>query len=335
MNNVGMAAVWVVVFVCVCAPFMLVHDDPIPTAAQTPAPIAPAPAPAPAPTPAPAPVPQSPQSPVVGSADRSCGPMKFWLGSSGTREYVTSTDVTHDASGWSVVHHMSNGNTYWRTGQYAVTDNSSASVTEWSGPRRTNPAFTMHGVLFNEAGRMIYEEEVFHNGTMIGHTSQDCGDAETSYAAEPPSPARVTAPPSTPTYSGDDSVPITTQDGNQAIITVGMGSTQVQMIIDTGAVVLMVPNNVSDELIARGDATPVWTDGGGVAKQGIGMADGHSNWLRQLTIHTLTIGSHVLHEVPAVASNDDRGMSLLPYTVLTQLGKVTIDKANGKLSFGG
>jgi hypothetical protein len=110
MNNVGMA---VVVVVCVCVPFMLVHDDPELTAAQKPPPVAPAPAPAPES------VPQSPQSPVVGFSDRSCGPMKFWLGSSGTREYVTSTNVTHDASGWSVVHHMSNGNAYSRTSQYA------------------------------------------------------------------------------------------------------------------------------------------------------------------------------------------------------------------------
>src|SRR6516225_1602733 len=60
MNNVGMA---VVVVACVCAPFMLVHDDPELTVAEKPAPVAPAlvaPAHAPAPeslaqAPAPAP----------------------------------------------------------------------------------------------------------------------------------------------------------------------------------------------------------------------------------------------------------------------------------------
>lgn len=114
-----------------------------------------------------------------------------------------------------------------------------------------------------------------------------------------------------------------------------MGSTPVEMIIDTGAEILQVTNSVSDQLVARGDATPVWTADGGVAKSGLTGADGHGYGVRRLTIHTLTIGSHVLHEVPAVATNDDNGMALLPYTVLTQLGKVTIDRAAGKLSFGG
>ena len=105
------------------------------------------------------------------------------------------------------------------------------------------------------------------------------------------------------------------------------------MLIDTGATTLQISNSVSDELVARGDAMPVWTNGG-VAMAGVSMADGHSTGLRKLTVHALTVGSHVLHEVPAVATNDDNGMMLLPYTVLTQFGKVTIDKANGKLSFG-
>ena len=72
----------------------------------------------------------SPQTPVVGYADRQCGQMTFVLGSSGRREYVTSTNVTHDAAGWSIVHHMSNGNVYSRTSQYDVTDRSNATATE-------------------------------------------------------------------------------------------------------------------------------------------------------------------------------------------------------------
>jgi predicted aspartyl protease len=106
------------------------------------------------------------------------------------------------------------------------------------------------------------------------------------------------------------------------------------MVIDTGADTLQISNSVSDDLVARGEAAPVLDDDGNVAKAIMGMADGHRVELRQLTIHTVTIGSHVLQDVPAIASNDDRGMMLLPYSVLAKIGKFTIDAPNSKLIFG-
>jgi len=107
------------------------------------------------------------------------------------------------------------------------------------------------------------------------------------------------------------------------------------MELDTGADTLQISNSVSDELVARGDATPVWSSDGGVAKGIYRMADGHSVGLRKLTIHTLTVGTHVLHDVPAIATNDDRGGMLLAGSVLARIGKFTMDLAGGNLSFGG
>jgi len=152
------------------------------------------------------------QTPVVGFADRMCGPMTFSMGNSGSREYVTSTHVTHNGSGWFVLRLMNNGNEYSRTMQYVVSEQSFANQTEWYGPSRRNPAFSMRGDLFNEGGRMVYEEKAYRLGTMIGDTLQDCGAAEPTYAAQP-APAPVTAyapPPSTPSaYTpGDDGVPL-------------------------------------------------------------------------------------------------------------------------------
>jgi predicted aspartyl protease len=148
-----------------------------------------------------------------------------------------------------------------------------------------------------------------------------------------PLPATGPAPAAN---TGDDSVPITSDEyGTHLSLMVGLGSDQFQMMIDTGADLLQITDSVSDGLVARGEATPVWTADGRVKMQGMTMADGHSTGLRRLTIHTVTIGSHVLHDVPAIAANDDRGGMLLAGSVLARIGKFSIDAANGKLSFGG
>jgi hypothetical protein len=94
------------------------------------------------------------------NVEHICGPMQFYAGSSGTREYVTSTTVEHDPGGWRIEHHMNNGTFHSRTSQYAVEDDSSASILRWNGPRRSNPAFHMYGSLFTLNGRVTYDEEV-------------------------------------------------------------------------------------------------------------------------------------------------------------------------------
>jgi hypothetical protein len=52
-----------------------------------------------------------------------------------------------------------------------------------------------------------------------------------------------------------------------------------------------------------------------------------------LTIHDVRIGSHVQHNVVAYVAPDNEE-PLLPFAVLDQRGRFTIDTINNKLIFG-
>jgi predicted aspartyl protease len=130
----------------------------------------------------------------------------------------------------------------------------------------------------------------------------------------------------------EDSVSITSDGSNHWNLLVGIGGEKFLMMLDTGAAFLAVTDSVADGLVTRGQAS-LWTAKGKVAMTRLTMADGHTAVFRRLTIHSVTIGSHVVYNIPAVAAN--KAMMLLPGSVLARIGKFTIDAANSKLSFGG
>jgi hypothetical protein len=214
-----------------------------------------------------------------------------------------------------------------RGDQYAVVDNTAPFAPpdpryrpQWQGVGLRTPHLRMIGEVGGLGTNRSYQEWLYDRGQLVMHSYALC-------QSDTVAPAPVAAAP-----RDDDSVPIVT-NGRGALVMVGLGSSQVPMLIDTGAEMLQLSDSVSEDLIARGEATPVYTADGRVAHETFSMADGHANSLRRLTVHTLTIGSHVLHEVPAAATLDD-GSMLLPFTVLNRIGKFTIDTANHKLIFG-
>jgi clan AA aspartic protease (TIGR02281 family) len=98
------------------------------------------------------------------------------------------------------------------------------------------------------------------------------------------------------------------------------------MLVDTGSTGLTVNESLAQRLLARGLAHE--------GPQGIAMlADGSQREFQSVIIDTVTIGSHVLHDVHAGVSPDGSDM-LLGLSVLNKIGRFTIDGANHKLIFG-
>jgi predicted aspartyl protease len=161
--------------------------------------------------------------------------------------------------------------------------------------------------------------------------------AEPSNLRENPPPAASLTPqtpqpmplPSVPAPAAGptDSVPIAVTDGSKATVDVTLGSTIVNFTIDTGAEVMSLPKIIANGLIADGSASEAGTTS-------IKVADGRIIEERRIIIDRLQIGTHVLRDVVATVPDNDGAMLLLPFTVLNQMGKFTIDTANGRLIFG-
>ena len=97
------------------------------------------------------------------------------------------------------------------------------------------------------------------------------------------------------------------------------------MLIDTGANVMSVTRDFANELLSRGEAYP--SVGGQVI-----LADGSTRSSDQIVIRRVTLGNHTLSDVPAMVSPNGSDF-LMPFTVLSKIGKFTIDAANGRLIF--
>jgi clan AA aspartic protease (TIGR02281 family) len=107
---------------------------------------------------------------------------------------------------------------------------------------------------------------------------------------------------------------------------VTLGDQPVLMQIDTGATTMLITQGMAETLLSTGEA-----DAGPDATYT--MADGRTRNARQVIIHAVRIGSHVLDNVIA-GVGPDNAMTLLPFSVLNRLGRFTIDTTNNKLIFG-
>ena len=99
------------------------------------------------------------------------------------------------------------------------------------------------------------------------------------------------------------------------------------MLIDTGATEMLVSNKLANQMVADGEAE----ERGEVS---VTVADGRKINERVVVIHRMTIGRHVLREVPASVAPEDDAVGLLPFSVLNRVGRFTIDTNSNKLIFG-
>ncbi|HLX99661.1 MAG TPA: retroviral-like aspartic protease family protein [Roseiarcus sp.] len=274
-----------------------------------------------------------------------CGPARVDVGDPG-RNGVVSTYVAHDRNGtWTIRHTLVNGMVIDRSLQYAITDYTSRNALQWRGTLMRNPSMVMVGeaMKLTATGQPTYNEWLYQNGQLIMHSVALCRfDAPPATVAEPsvsaPTPraaAPVTTPisapvtPATaataPSRAGEDSVGIVNL-GKAVFAQVTLGDQPVLMQIDTGATTMLITQSTAEKLLSSGEA-----DAGPDATYT--MADGRTANARQVIIHEVRIGSHVLDNVIA-GVGPDNAMTLLPFSVLNRVGRFTIDTTDNKLIFG-
>lgn len=239
--------------------------------------------------------------------------------------------LDHVGKSWGITHFLSNGQIEDITDQfeleditdqYKVVDASrpgdmarSDGIEAWKGKARANPKLSMTGMTMPFNGELTYTEI---RNTSLPAIVYDC--VVTSQPA-----VAVAAPAPAPAV---DSVPITA-DGAHANVDVIIGEFDYRhFLIDTGADVMTVNPDVATSLIAGGYAV----EAGAIP---VKLADGSVSNERRILIDQIRIGRHTITNVAAAVNANNDGMNLLPFQVLNQMGKFTIDTANGKLIFGG
>jgi gag-polyprotein putative aspartyl protease len=230
--------------------------------------------------------------------------------------------------------------------------------TAWIGTLRTNRNLVMEGRLFDRDGKLLYGEELIDfkmnpKGPLRMSSLAFCGpdpsgarwrtiagsNSPSSVAsspvprwtlppqaslAPPPPPQPIAAPPS----NGGDIVPIVVDHG-RARVAVNFADYPLPqtMVIDTGASIMSVTNELAAALIERDMAYRM------DQQTNICLADGACRERDQIMIRKLSIGGRTVMDVPAIMVQDNVEM-LLPFGVLNQVGKFTIDSAKGLLIFG-
>jgi hypothetical protein len=165
---------------------------------------------------------------------------------------------------------------------------------------------------------------LFHNANRVaaGVCNADHVVDAPSAPVEASTPAPVVADAGGGATNSGHAVGITT-DGTRAFVTVHFGTNwQADMLIDTGANVMSIGTALGSNLVQHGDAHY-----SGDSTQSV-IADGST-----VTQSVLTIGNHTLHNVPAAVTPGDVTL-LLPFQVLNQMGRFTIDTRNNLLVFG-
>lgn len=139
------------------------------------------------------------------------------------------------------------------------------------------------------------------------------GDRE---AIVPPVVSVRTRPNHVPIYSS--------ADGNRISMDVEFGGQTLRMVLDTGAVKCMIPENIAAAIISSGQGT--WLE-----PRRFTMADGTIRALPVLRVHEVRINQHIIRDVPAAVSSN--GTALLAFPVVNGIAPFTIDTRAGKLIF--
>ncbi len=100
------------------------------------------------------------------------------------------------------------------------------------------------------------------------------------------------------------------------------------MLIDTGASVMSLSLEAANILVNARVAH--WTG----EHMKVTIADGTSHDEPVLMVHQVRVGNHTINNVTVAITADSNAMPLLPFPILNQMGKFTIDTQAGTLTFG-
>ena len=113
--------------------------------------------------------------------------------------------------------------------------------------------------------------------------------------------------------------------GHKVDVTLGIGTPET-MLIDTGATIVSLPQDIADQLISIGDAVVI-TEGR------FTTADGTTSTQNIIDIGRFTIGGRTIYHVKA-GVGPIGSMMLLGTNVLNRFGKYTVDPTNNQLILG-
>jgi clan AA aspartic protease (TIGR02281 family) len=115
------------------------------------------------------------------------------------------------------------------------------------------------------------------------------------------------------------------------LLDVGLGAspneTVHSFVLDTGASDLTVTSDVASQLIATGHAEPG-------NPEIVTYADGKSHHVPTVTIDTVRVGMHVVHDVHASVTPMG-ALMLLGLNVLNAIGRFEVDAPHRTLTFNG
>jgi clan AA aspartic protease (TIGR02281 family) len=300
----------------------------------------------------------------------SCGSPYDTFGQIG-KDHVLSSIIRHDQNGnWNIIHFLSNGTSVHRELQYNILDasDSNSQTYGWLGHLNRNSSMFMTGgaVYINDI--WYYYEILYYNDKSIMWSKSSC-IADSVYAMNPefpllpvPSTAPVAAaiaaqnsqaasisnsnalPSQTaPTIAGiiksipkaafvEASTPFSVplipagEHGGKAVdVTLGANTT-LTMIIDTGADIVGVTESIANRLIGNNEATAT-------RNVHTSLADGSIQVERTINIKQLTIGGHILYNIPATVG-PDQSTPLLGVDVLNRFGRFSIDTEKSILILG-
>jgi clan AA aspartic protease (TIGR02281 family) len=121
-------------------------------------------------------------------------------------------------------------------------------------------------------------------------------------------------------------VPIYT-DGEQAQVDVKIGGREARMLIDTGASVMTISKEIADELIE--DGTGEYTSETAKSE----LADGSVVEERIMMVKSFNLGRHHLENIEVMVMRAGT-MPLLPFSLLSKIGRFSIDTQAAELRLG-
>jgi predicted aspartyl protease len=139
--------------------------------------------------------------------------------------------------------------------------------------------------------------------------------ATTAYAPEPaPASSELIVP-----LTGDG------KGGHTVDVTLGT-SMPATMLLDTGATIVSVPQDIADQLISIGEAVVI-------TQANFTIADGTTSTQNVIDIGKFTVGGKTLYHIKA-SVGPNGAMMLLGTNVLNRFGKYSVDAANNQLILG-
>jgi predicted aspartyl protease len=188
----------------------------------------------------------------------------------------------------------------------------------WASPPAAQP----------DAPQQAYNPPVAETNSAPGYTCTGSDGVVRACDTQQVIPQSTTAyaPGPAPTSSGLI-VPLTSDGIGGHTVDVIMGtSMSATMLIDTGATMVSLPQDIADQLVSIGEAVVITTGN-------FTIADGTTSTQNVIDIGKFTIGGRTLYHIRA-GVGPNGSMMLLGTNVRNRFGKYSIDTANNQLILG-